>query len=50
MGGIMNYAVEIGSVAMTWNISGLIRIGAGIQKLMRGGGRLHRHRDRMEIT
>jgi hypothetical protein len=30
MGRIMKYAVDMGTVAMTWNILDLIKIGAGI--------------------
>jgi hypothetical protein len=42
----MKYAVEMGSGAMIY-IPSFIKIGSGIQKLMRG---IHRHIDRMEIA
>jgi hypothetical protein len=39
----MKYAVEMGSAAMTY-IQSFIKIGLAIQKLMGGGGEIHRHR------
>jgi hypothetical protein len=43
----MKYAVEMGSGAVIY-IPSFIHIGSGIQKLM--GGRIHRHKDNMEIV
>jgi hypothetical protein len=42
----MKYAVEMGSVAMTYILI-FIKIGSGIQKLIRG---IHRQTDSMEIA
>jgi hypothetical protein len=42
----MRYAVEMGSGAMLY-IPNLIKIGSGIQKLLRG---IHRHTDNMMIA
>jgi hypothetical protein len=42
----MKYAVEMGSVAMIY-IPSFIKIGSGIQKLLKG---IARHMDRMEIA
>jgi hypothetical protein len=46
MRGIVKYAVEMGSDAMT-NIPSFIRIGLSIQKFIWG---IHRHTDSMEVT
>jgi hypothetical protein len=45
----MKYAVEMSSGAMM-NISSLIKIGSGIQKLISGQGEIHRHTDSMVIS
>jgi hypothetical protein len=42
----MKYAIEVGSGAIIY-IPSFIKIGSGIQKLIRG---IHRHTNRMEIT
>jgi hypothetical protein len=44
--GFRKYAVEIGSGAMIY-IPSFIKIGSGIQKLIRG---IHRHTDSMVIS
>jgi hypothetical protein len=41
MGGIMNYAVEMGSIVVIYSyIPSFIKIGSGIQKVL---GRIHRY-------
>jgi hypothetical protein len=42
----MKYAVEVGLGAMVY-IPSFVKIGSGIQKLIRG---IHRHTNRMEIA
>jgi hypothetical protein len=44
MGGIYEYAVQMGSGAMIY-IPSFIKTGSGIQKLMEGGGGIHRETD-----
>jgi hypothetical protein len=45
----MKYAVEMGPGAMIY-IPSFMKTGSGIQKLMGGGGGIHRQIDSMEIT
>jgi hypothetical protein len=42
----MKYVVEMGSGAMIYTLS-LLKIGSGIQKLIRG---IYRHTDSMELS
>jgi hypothetical protein len=48
MGGLMKYAVEMGSGAIKF-IPSFVKIGSGIQKFVGGGG-IHRHTDKMVIS
>jgi hypothetical protein len=47
--GFMKYAVEMGSVAMIY-IPSFMKIGSGIQKLIRGDSQTHRHTESMEFA
>jgi hypothetical protein len=44
MGGTFNYTVEMGSGAVIY-VPSFIKIGSGIQKLLRGDTQTHRHTD-----
>jgi hypothetical protein len=48
MGGIFNWAVEMGSGAMTYAPS-FIKIGSGIQKLIGGDTQTHTHRQQHDL-
>jgi hypothetical protein len=49
MGGIFNYAVEMGSGAVIY-IPSFIKIGLGVQKLIAGDTQTHTHTDSNVIS